>query len=274
MADESESVAVPGADDEPKDESASRRRRRGGKKRKQRPFWQELPILIVVAGVIAALVVNFIGRPYVIPSQSMEPTLHGCTGCVGDRIYVEKLSYDFGDPKPGDVVVFKGPSESWNKGYHSQRSSNVVARGFQNFFSFFGLVPPDENDLVKRVIAVGGQTVQCCDAQGRVMVDGKPLDEPYANYKYPYQPGLPFATKVAGSLIVDPHGREFGPIKVPEGNLWMMGDNRNESLDSRGHVDDEYSGTVPIDDVRGRAVFKIWPPSRIGPVRSQNPQSN
>ncbi len=265
---------MPGADDESKDESASRRRRRGGKKRKQRPFWQELPILIVVAAVIAALVVNFIGRPYVIPSESMEPTLHGCTGCTGDRIYVEKLSYDFGDPKPGDVAVFKGPSSSWNKDYHSQRSSNVVVRGVQNFFSFFGLVPPDENDLVKRVIAVGGQTVQCCDAQGRVMVDGKPLDEPYAHYLYPYQPGVPFATKVAGSLMINSQGREFGPVKVPEGNLWMMGDNRNRSLDSRGHVDDEYSGTVPVDDVRGRAVFKIWPPGRIGPVRSQNPQSN
>ncbi|MEV5648831.1 signal peptidase I [Nocardia sp. NPDC052254] len=273
MADESESVASRRADDEPKDESASRRRR-GGKKRKQRPFWQELPILIVVAAVIAALVVNFIGRPYQIPSESMEPTLHGCSGCVPDRIYVEKLSYDFGDPKPGDVAVFKGPSESWNTGHLSQRSSNVVVRGIQNFFSFFGLVPPDENDLVKRVIAVGGQTVQCCDAQGRVMVDGKPLDEPYARYDYAYQPGLPFATKVAGHLVVDPRGREFGPIKVPEGNLWMMGDNRNHSLDSRGHVEDEYSGTVPIDDVRGRAVFKIWPPSRMGPVRSQNPQSN
>jgi signal peptidase I len=278
VADESESVAVPGADDkraggERKDESASRSRR-GRRKRKQRPFWQELPILIVIAAVIAALVVNFIGRPYVIPSQSMEPTLHGCTGCTGDRIYVEKLSYDFGDPKPGDVVVFVGPSGSWNKSYHSNRSSNVVVRGVQNFFSFFGLVPPDENDLVKRVIATGGQTVQCCDAQGRVMVDGKPLDEPYAHYIYPYQPGLAYATKVAGGLSIDPRGREFGPVKVPEGNLWVMGDNRNESADSRAHVDDEFSGTVPIDDVRGKAVFKIWPPNRIGPVKSQNPQTN
>ena len=275
MTDESESVAVPGSDDEDTGRSASRRRRQGGKKkRKQRPFWQELPILVVIAAVIAALVVNFIGRPYVIPSESMEPTLHGCTGCTGDRIYVEKLSYDFGDPKPGDVVVFKGPSGSWNRGYHSNRSSNTVVRGVQNFFSFFGLVPPDENDLVKRVIAVGGQTVQCCDAQGRVMVDGKGLDEPYAHYDYPYQPGLPYATKVAGGLSVNPIGREFGPIQGPEGNLWVMGDNRSHSLDSRGHVDDEFSGTVPIDDVRGKTVFRIWPLNRIGPVHSENAQEN
>jgi signal peptidase I len=243
------------------------RGKRAKKKKKQRPFWQEFPILIVVAAVIAALVVTFIGRPYVIPSQSMEPTLHGCPNCTNDKIYVEKLSYDFGDPKQGDVVVFKAPSSSWDEDYHSTRSSNAVIRGVENFFSFFGLVPPDENDLVKRVIAVGGQTVQCCDAQGRALVDGKPLDEPYAHYMYPYQPGVPFAVKTPMGVSTNPVGREFGPIKVPEGNLWVMGDNRNDSLDSRGHIDDQFTGTVPVSDVRGKAVFKIWPPSRIGPVR-------
>ncbi|MFF0487570.1 signal peptidase I [Nocardia sp. NPDC003482] len=264
MAEESESVTVPEPGDGRSGEHSPKRRRRGDKK-KSRPFWQELPILIVIAAVIAALVVNFIGRPYVIPSESMETTLHGCTGCTGDRIYVEKLSYDFGDPKPGDVVVFVGPTDSWNRTYHSNRNSNVVLRGIQNFFSFFGLVPPDENDLVKRVIAVGGQTVQCCDSQGRVLVDGKPLDEPYARYLVPYTPGLPYASSNAV-------GREFGPIKVPDGHLWVMGDNRNRSADSRAHVEDQYQGTVPVSDVRGKAVFKIWPPSRIGPVHAQNPQ--
>jgi signal peptidase I len=275
VADDIDSVRVAGLDEDSVGDAAPRRRRsRAKKQKKQRPFWQELPILIVIAAVIAALVVTFIGRPYVIPSQSMEPTLHGCPGCTGDRIYVEKLSYDFGDPKPGDVVVFVGPTGSWNSDYHSNRSSNPVVRGIQNFFSFFGLVPPDENDLVKRVIAVGGQTVQCCDAQGRVEVDGKPLDEPYAHYLDPYQPGLPFAVKTPMGLSINPVGREFGPIKVPDGNLWVMGDNRNESADSRAHVDDELSGTVPIRDMRGKAVFKIWPPGRIGPVRAQDPQKN
>ncbi|WP_416382310.1 signal peptidase I [Nocardia transvalensis] len=263
MAEESESVTVPEPGDERAGEPSPKRRR--GREKKNRPFWQELPILIVIAAVIAALVVNFIGRPYVIPSESMEPTLHGCAGCTGDRIYVEKLSYDFGDPKPGDVVVFVGPTDSWNRAYHSNRSSNVAIRGVQNFFSFFGLVPPDENDLVKRVIAVGGQTVQCCDIQGRVMVDGKPLDEPYARYIAPYVPGQPYS-------MVNPSGREFGPVKVPDGHLWVMGDNRNRSADSRAHMEDQYQGTVPVSDVRGKAVFKIWPPNRIGPVRAQNPQ--
>lgn len=96
------------------------------------------------------------------------------------------------------------------------------------------------------------------------MVDGKPLDEPYVKKDYKWNPN--------GANAVYPAGRVFGPIKVPEGNLWMMGDNRNESRDSRAHVADQYQGTVPIANVRGKAVFKIWPPGRIGPVHSQDPQ--
>lgn len=246
-------------------DNKGRRRRRGwgvkqSNTKKQRPFWQELPILLVIAGVIAALMVSFVGRPYVIPSQSMEDTL-----LIGDRIYVQKVGYYWSDPKPGDVVVFVGP-ESWNDTYTSIRSDNTIKRGLENFFSFFGLVPPDENDLVKRVIAVGGQTVECCDAEGRVMVDGKPLDEPYIKKDYPWYPGQANAEY--------PRGRVFGPIKVPEGNLWVMGDNRNESRDSRAHVSDDLDGTVPIDNVRGRAIVRIWPLSRIGGVRTDDPQSN
>ncbi|WP_425301173.1 signal peptidase I [Nocardia neocaledoniensis] len=254
VADESGSVSVSDSGDE----GGRRKRARGAKK--QRPFWQELPILIVIAAVIAALMVTFVGRPYVIPSQSMENTL-----LIGDRIYVEKISYYGSEPGPGDVVVFVGPP-SWNGHYKSVRSDNTVIRGVQNFLSYFGLVPPDENDLVKRVIAVGGQTVQCCDPQGRVMVDGKPLDEPYIKKDYPWFTDRPNA--------VYPAGRVFGPVKVPEGNLWVMGDNRNESADSRAHVSDDLQGTVPVDNVRGKTVFKIWPPGRMGPVKSQNAQEN
>ncbi|MFD3704610.1 signal peptidase I [Nocardia sp. NPDC058658] len=254
MADESGSVSVSDSGDD----GGRRRKKRGDKK--QRPFWQELPILVVIAAVIAALMVTFVGRPYVIPSQSMENTL-----LIGDRIYVQKISYYGSEPGPGDVVVFVGPP-SWNGHYKSVRSDNSVVRGIQNFLSYFGLVPPDENDLVKRVIAVGGQTVQCCDPQGRVMVDGKPLDEPYIKKDYPWYTDRPNA--------VYPAGRVFGPVKVPEGNLWVMGDNRNESADSRAHVSDDLQGTVPGDNVRGKTVFKIWPPNRMGPVKTQNAQEN
>ncbi|MFI6867142.1 signal peptidase I [Nocardia sp. NPDC050406] len=262
MADESESVNLSKDDEQPGGAASAK----GKKQKKQRPFWQELPMLIGIAAVIAALVVTFIGRPYVIPSQSMEPTLHGRNG-TGDRIYVQKLSYYFGDPKPGDVVVFVGPTDDWNKSYRSIRSQNTAVRGVQNFLSIFGLVPPDENDLVKRVIATGGQTVQCCDEQGRILVDGKPLDEPYVKFNNPFDPARPDIPFNAG-------GRAFGPVKVPDGNLWVMGDNRAESADSRYHMRDELQGTVPVDDVRGKAVFKIWPPNRWGPIRSEDPQTN
>jgi len=255
-------VTVSGSGD---GQAGGRRARRRAKQKKQRPFWQELPILLIIAAVIAALMVTFIGRPYVIPSQSMEPALHGCVGCTGDRIYVQKVTYNWSDAEPGDVVVFVGPP-SWNTQYQSIRSDNAVIRGVQNFFSIFGLVPPDENNLVKRVIATGGQTVECCDDLGRVMVDGEPLDEPYVEDDYPWSPDQQNAAY--------PAGRTFGPITVPEGNLWVMGDNRNESADSRAHVGDEFQGTVPVDNVRGKAVFKIWPPGRIGTVDSENPQTS
>jgi len=236
-------------------------------KKKQRPFWRELPILIVVALLLSFLLQTFIARVYLIPSESMEPTLHGCAGCTGDRIVVEKLSYVFGDPEPGDVVVFLGP-DSWSSAYKSIRSENTVVRTLQNVGSVFGVVPPDENDLVKRVIATGGQTVECCDEQGRVMVNGKPLDEPYVKSDFPFSPGQLTCTTERKSP------RCFGPVTVPDGNLWVMGDNRNNSADSRYHVGDELQGTVPVDNVRGKAVFIILPPSRMGRISSPDIQSN
>ncbi|NLU82814.1 signal peptidase I [Rhodococcus sp. HNM0569] len=214
-------------------------------------------VLVVVVVVAAFALQTWVARPYFIPSESMEPTLHGCPGCTGDRIIAEKLTYQVSEPENGDVVVFVGPP-SWNTAYTSIRSDNSVIRAIENAASVVGLAPPDENDLVKRVIAVGGQTVQCCDPTGRVTVDGLALDEPYVESDFPWNP--------AGGNAAYPAGRMFGPITVPDGNVWVMGDNRNHSADSRAHVTDELQGTVPVDNVRGRAVFKFWPPSRIGPV--------
>jgi len=149
----------------------------GDPKPAKRSTLREFAILAVIAVVLYYVMLTFVARPYLIPSESMEPTLHGCTGCVGDRIMVDKLSYRFGSPEPGDVIVFKGPP-SWNLGYKSIRSPNAALRWLQNGLSFVGFVPPDENDLVKRVIAVGGQTVQCRSDTG-LTVNGKPLKEPY-----------------------------------------------------------------------------------------------
>jgi signal peptidase I len=239
---------------------------------------REFAILISIALVLYYVMLTFVARPYLIPSESMEPTLHGCPGCTGDRIMVDKLSYRFGSPEPGDVVVFKGPP-NWNVGYKSIRSDNAVVRFVQNGLSFIGFVPPDENDLVKRVIAVGGQTVECRANTG-LTVNGKRLDEPY----------LDFATM--NVELTNPYaaclGNEFGPVTVPDGKVWVMGDNRTHSADSRAHctstptdaqrgllcTGDPQAGTVPIDNVIGKARFIAWPPARWGGVGSVNPQVN
>ncbi|MGV8871621.1 MAG: signal peptidase I [Rhodococcus sp. (in: high G+C Gram-positive bacteria)] len=247
--------------DEPDDESSQKKRR----ERKPRSFWRELPVLILVALVLSFLLQTFVARVYLIPSESMEPTLHGCEGCTGDRIVVEKIGYRFGDPKPGDIVVFRGP-DSWNDEFVSQRSDNSVIRGAQEVGSLIGVVAPDENDLVKRVVATGGQTVECCDDQGRVLVDGKPLDEPYIQMDFPFTP----ETMTCDTELKS--GRCFDPVTVPEGNIWVMGDNRSNSRDSRYHVTDEFIGTVPLDNVIGKAVFIALPPSRTGLLDSPDIQ--
>lgn len=229
------------------------------KKKSEGSFWRELPILILVALVLSFVIQTFIARVYLIPSESMQPTLHGCPGCTGDRILVEKVSYRFSEPEPGDVLVFRGTGP-WAEDFVSTRSDNVIVRGFQELGSAIGIVPPDENDLVKRVIAVGGQTVQCCDEQGRVLVDGRPLDEPYVASDFPFEPGqLDCDTDVRS-------GRCFGPIRVADEHLWMMGDNRNQSKDSRWYVGDESDGAVPVDNVVGKARWIILPPSRWGSI--------
>jgi signal peptidase I len=234
-------------------------------KPEKRSTLRELTTLAVVAIVLYYVMLTFVARPYLIPSESMEPTLHGCATCVGDRIMVDKLSYRFSSPKPGDVIVFKGPP-SWNIGYKSIRSTNPALRWLQNTLSFIGFVPPDENDLVKRVIAVGGQTVQCRADTG-LTVNGKPLKEPYLDPN----------TMMADPSVYPCLGSEFGPVTVPPGRLWVMGDNRTHSADSRAHcpmlcTGDPMAGTVPVANVIGKARFIVWPPSRWGGVGSANPQ--
>ncbi|MHA7650794.1 signal peptidase I [Mycobacterium sp. ML4] len=231
----------------------------------KRSTLRELTTLAVVAIVLYYVMLTFVARPYLIPSESMEPTLHGCSTCVGDRILVDKLTYRFTSPKPGDVIVFKGPP-SWNVGYKSIRSSNTVIRWAQNVLSFIGFVPPDENDLVKRVIAVGGQTVQCRADTG-LTVNGKPLKEPYLDPN----------TMMADPSVYPCLGSEFGPVTVPQGRLWVMGDNRTHSADSRAHcpmmcTGDPTAGTVPVANVIGKARFIVWPPKRWGGVGSIDPQ--
>ncbi|MFD8495737.1 signal peptidase I [Amycolatopsis sp. NPDC059657] len=245
----------------PEEEPSSSGRRsshRRGKTSKKRSFWKELPILIVVALVLTILIQQFLAKVFMIPSGSMESTLHGCTGCFGDRVLVDRVVYDFTDPSPGDVIVFKGP-ESWNHAeITSEESSNIIVKGLRGLGSLIGFAPPDERDFVKRVIAVGGQTVQCCDARNRVIVDGKALDEPYIHWESPEK------------QTQDP----FEPVKVPEGRLWVMGDNRNASGDSRYQGGGGPNATIPLDNVIGKARIIVLPPSRWGGVTDHNPQES
>ena len=129
-----------------------------GRRKKPRSFWKELPILIGVALLLTLLIQTFIARVFVIPSESMEQTLHGCPGCYGDRVLVDKLVYRFGDPEPGEVVVFERP-DTWNQSeFSSNRSSNGFVSWLQDVGAAFGLASPNEDDVVKRIVAVGGQT--------------------------------------------------------------------------------------------------------------------
>ncbi|SMG10608.1 signal peptidase I Serine peptidase. MEROPS family S26A [Corynebacterium pollutisoli] len=226
--------------------------------KKPAPWYIEIPVVIAVTLLAIFLIQTFVGRVYMIPSQSMEPTLHGCAGCTGDRIFVDKVSYRFSDPKAGDVVVFKG-TDSWNQGFVSQRSQNDVVRALQNVGSYVGLVAPDENDLVKRIIATGGQTVSCQEGDPAVMVDGQPVDQSYTltPVAYPVDPAT--GSEACG-------GPYFGPLTVPEDNYFMMGDNRTNSADSRAHIGDEHQGTIPEDHIRGKVQAIIFPFNRIGGV--------
>ncbi|APT93673.1 signal peptidase [Corynebacterium phocae] len=227
--------------------------------KKQLPWFIETPLIVLAVLILVGIFQNVVGRQYVVPSGSMEPTLHGCDNCSNDRIFAEKISlYGDNHPEPGDVIVFEG-TESWNASYISPRSENGLIHGIQDVLSFVSLTPPDENTLVKRVIATGGQTISCQEGDPAVMVDGRPIDQSYVQTPSTYPVNPETGSEACG-------GPYFGPITVPEGNLFMMGDNRTNSLDSRYHMDDEYQGTIPEENVRGKVMFVFYPFNRLGGI--------
>jgi signal peptidase I len=211
---------------------------------KKRSFWKELPILLAAAVVLAIVIKTFLVQAFFIPSSSMERTLHGCPGCSGDRVLVNKLVYRFRDVHRGDIIVFKGTGR-WeeNAEYQVSKPSNAIGRALHWVSGSLGLGVSGETDYIKRVIAVGGDTVTCCDSQGRVTVNGQPLNEPYVFEPASMQPGACVS-------------RPFAPVTIPKGQLWVMGDHRSDSSDSR------CKGPIREKDVIGKAFVTIWPPSR------------
>lgn len=236
------------------------------KEERSTPWYVELPIIIVIALLLSVGVQTFIGRVYVIPSESMQPTLYGCEGCTGDRIWVDKLSYRFSDPKPGDVLVFNSP-DSWDDSFVDQAVGHPIVHASKNIGAWLGLVSPSENALVKRVIATSGQTVQCQPGDPGIMVDGKQVDSSFIKVPADYPVDQTVGSDACG-------GPYFGPVTVPENSLWMMGDNRTNSRDSRFHMGDENQGAVPMDKVVGKVQAIILPFSRIGGVDDPDIQGN
>lgn len=209
-------------------------------RRRRRSLVRELPLVVVVALVIALVLKTFFIQVFVIPSGSMEQTIQ-----IGDRVLVDKFTPWFGnEPGRGEVVVFQDPG-GWLENERKVSTDGLVLRKVKQAFSFVGLLPSDnEHDLIKRVIGVAGDTVECCDSKGRLSVNGIAVDETYL------APG-------------NAPSRQPFKVTVPAGRLWVMGDHRDLSADSRFHMGNPGGGTIPVADVVGRAFLIAWPLPRM-----------
>ncbi len=219
-----------------------------------RSFLRELPFLVAVAFVLALLIKYFLLQAFYIPSGSMEQTL-----LVGDRVLVNKVPYHFRGPHRGEVVVFNG-LDNFDEGVTLSKPGNPVGKALRGITSAIGLGAPSEKDYIKRVIGVEGDRVMCCDEQGRVVVTSKggtptSLDEPYV-YENDTSDTRYFCDAGTGKQNCPPGAPG---VLVPKGRLWVMGDHRGNSSDSRFHLNDANKGTVPEDKVVGRAFAVIYP---------------
>jgi signal peptidase I len=223
--------------------SSGRQPRRGRIiRRKEMPLWQELPLLLIVAFCLAVLIRTFLVQAFFIPSGSMQQTLE-----IKDRVLVNKVIYDVRDPLRGEIVVFRGP-ETWASETTGPISNTFGAKLGRTIGDLVGVSRPGERDFIKRVIGVEGDKVACCDAQGRITVNGRSIDEPYIFENSP--------------LDAPPNPRQctsrvFTEVTVPAGQIFVMGDHRGVSQDAR------CQGPVPVDNVIGRAFVIVWPTSRF-----------
>jgi signal peptidase I len=198
----------------------------GEKKSSWQPlgFLRELPGLIIIAFLLALLIKSFLIQAFYIPSGSMEPTLE-----IGDRVLVNKVMLRFRDPHRGEVIVFENPQAI-------EPDRNPLSAFWNWLTEGLGFASNPEKDFIKRVIGLPGDTIEV--NRGKVFINNKPIDEPYLNTQEDLS--------------------DFGPFKVPEGQFFMMGDNRANSQDSRSTL-----GPIPEDKIVGKAFIVLWPPSRF-----------
>lgn len=199
---------------------------------------RRIALIILATALALALIRSLLVQSFVVPTASMQPTVQ-----PGDRVLVSRLAYRTGEIKRGDVIVFDGAGV-FEPDLAPARSSLVsVGRAVAKAFS----LPIGSQDYLKRVIGLPGDRVICCDTQGRISVNGSPVNEPYLN-PGDDQRDVPYS------------------VVVPPGRLWVLGDHRGDSADSRSHLGDPGGGTVPVGRVVGRVVGVYWPLSRAGGI--------
>jgi signal peptidase I len=239
----------PGLEAEP-DLAADGEEAKGGKRR--RGFWREIPVLIVLALVLALVIKSLVVQAFYIPSGSMQNTL-----AIGDRVLINKVIYHLRSIHRGDIIVFDGTG-SWDFNT-APTSSNIFSKAADELEGIVG-ISHDSDIYIKRVIGLPGDHVTCCNTKGQITVNGVALSE--SSYLYPDN---------------TPSTQKFN-VTVPAGRLWVMGDHRVVSYDSRGHMGDPGGGTIAESGVVGRAFVIIWPPSHWGdlniPATFEQPKLN
>lgn len=223
------------------------------------PWWQRVIgsawFHLLAALVLTALVLSFVAKPYWVTSGSMEQTLQ-----PGDRVMVNRVAYLGGAPGSGDIIVFDA-GDAWDPIFRADPGPLRAVLEWLGQATGFG--PSGPHTLVKRIIGTPGQTIECCSADGELLVDGRPIDEPYVSNDFPFDPGeLDCTTEPRSSRCLD-------AVDVPDGHYLVLGDNRAASSDSasacrRDESDDDCWRWAAREDIVGTTVFVFWPLGRIG----------